>query len=140
MNENTARLVDAIASGDGVETENAFAAAMAEKLGSKIEEYRQQVAASMFSQQEQQEEAVAEELTITEEEWEALSEEEKSQYEVIEEGLVDATGRVIKKVAQTAGKVVGGVAKTVGAIRQTPAAMGAAYNMGRAGAQKAIAK
>jgi len=137
MNENTARLVDAIASGDGIETENAFATAMAEKLGSKIEDYRQQVAASMFSQQE---EVVAEELTITEEEWEALSEEEKSQYEVIEEGLVDATGRVIKKVAQTAGKVVGGVAKTVGAIRQTPAAMGAAYNMGRAGAQKAIAK
>ena len=65
---------------------------------------------------------------------------ERSQYEIIEEGIVDATGRVIKKVAQTAGKVVGGVAKTAGAIRQTPAAIGAAYNRGRAGAQKAIDK
>ena len=78
--------------------------------------------------------------TVPEEEYNALSQEEQAEYEIIEEGIVDATGRVIKKVAQTAGKVVGGVAKTAGAIRQTPAAIGAAYNKGRAGAHKAIAE
>ena len=136
MNESVIKLVDAIKSGDAIATEQAFADAMADKLGAAIDAKRQELAASMFASQE----VVAEEITITEEEWEALSEEEKAQYEIIEEGLVDAAGKVIKKVAQTAGKVAGGVAKTAGAIRQTPAAMGAAYNMGRAGAQKAIAK
>lgn len=136
MNENVIKLVDAIKSGDAIATEQAFADAMADKLASKIEDLRGNVAQNMFAQQEQ----VAEEIVITEEEWEALSEEEKAQYEVVEEGIVDAAGKVVKKVAQTAGKLVGGVAKTVGAVRQTPAAMGTAYNMGRAGAQKAIAK
>lgn len=136
MNETVTNLVDAIKSGDALATEQAFAAAMAEKLSSKIEDLRVNIAQNMFAQPEQ----VAEEITISEEEWEALSEEEKSQYEIIEEGIVDAAGKVVKKVAQTAGKVVGGIAKTAGAIRQTPAAIGAAYNMGRAGAQKAIAK
>ena len=137
MNESVIRLVDAIKSGDAVETEQAFQDAIAEKLAGKIEDMRMNIAQNMFAAQE---EVVAEEMTITEEEWEALSEEEKAQYEVIEEGLVNATGNVIKKVAKTAGAVVGGVAKTVGAVRQTPAAIGTAYNMGRAGAQKAIAK
>lgn len=136
MNESVIKLVDAIKTGDAMATEQAFADAMAEKLTAKIDDMRQAVASNMFAQPEQ----VAEEITISEEEWEALSEEEKSQYEIIEEGIVDAAGKVVKKVAQTAGKVVGGVAKTAGAIRQTPAAIGAAYNMGRAGAQKAIAK
>ena len=137
MNENTLKLVDAINNGDAMATEQAFADAMADKIGAALEARRQEIASTMFASQE---EVVAEEMTITEEEWEALSEEEKAQYEIIEEGLVDAVGNVIKKVAQTAGKVVGGVAKTAGAIRQTPAAMGAAYNMGRAGAQRAIAR
>lgn len=138
MNENTINLVNAIKSGDAISTEQAFAAAMADKLSSKIEDLRVNIAQSMFAQGE--EELATEEFTITEEDWESLSEEEKSQYEIIEEGIVDAAGRVIKKVAQTAGKVVGGVAKTAGAIRQTPAAIGAAYNKGRAGAHKAIAE
>ena len=141
MNESVIRLVDAIKSGDAVETEQAFQDAIAEKLASKIEDMRMNIAQNMFAAQE---EVVAEEMTITEEEWEALSEEEKSQYEVVEEGLVSATGRVIKKVvtgtANLAGNVVGGVAKTAGAIRQAPAAIGTAYNMGRAAAQKSIAK
>jgi hypothetical protein len=135
MNETVTKLVDAIKSGNAMETEQAFTAAMAERLSAKIDEYRQQVAANMFGSEVQ-----VEELTISEEDWENLSEEEKAQYEIIEEGIVDGAGKVIKKVAQTAGKVIGGVAKTAGAIRQTPAAVGAAYNMGRAGAQKAIAK
>ena len=138
MNESVINLVDAIKTGDALATENAFADAMAEKLSSKIEDLRVNIAQSMFAQDE--EELATEEFIITEEDWESLSEEERSQYEIIEEGIVDAAGRVVKKVAQTAGKVVGGVAKTAGAIRQTPAAIGAAYNRGRAGAQKAIDK
>lgn len=50
MSEAVLALVDAIKAGDAVSTEDAFAAAMAEKLGAKIDEYRQDVAAGMFSQ------------------------------------------------------------------------------------------
>lgn len=48
MSEAVLALVDAIKSGDAIETENAFATAMAEKLGDKIDTFRQQVASSMF--------------------------------------------------------------------------------------------
>lgn len=54
MSEAVLALVNAIKSGDAVETENAFGAAMAEKLGDKIDAFRQQVAASMFRTPEQQ--------------------------------------------------------------------------------------
>ena len=75
MNETVLALVDAINSGDAIDTENAFAAAMAEKLSVRIDEYRQSVAASMFAQPEE----VVEEETISEEEYNALSEEEKKE-------------------------------------------------------------
>ena len=75
MNETVLALVDAINSGDAIDTENAFAAAMAEKLSVKIDEYRQSVAASMFAKPEE----VVEEETISEEEYNALSEEEKKE-------------------------------------------------------------
>jgi hypothetical protein len=69
----------------------------------------------------------------------------------IEEGVVKKVGDTLNKgadalgdagnaIGSLAGKALGGVAKTVGVIRQTPAAVGQAYNMGRAGGQKAIAK
>jgi len=83
MNETVLALVDAINSGDAIDTENAFAAAMAEKLSVKIDEYRQSVAASMFAQPEE----VVEEETISEEEYNALSEEEKAEYEIIDEAM-----------------------------------------------------
>ena len=49
MSETINALVDAIKSGDAIATENAFADAMAEKLGSKIDDLRQSVAAGMFT-------------------------------------------------------------------------------------------
>lgn len=48
MNETVISLVDAIKSGDVLETEKAFSAAMAEKLSDKIETMRQEVAANLF--------------------------------------------------------------------------------------------
>ncbi len=48
MSETVMALVDAIKSGDASTTEQAFASAMAEKLSARIDDYRQQVAASMF--------------------------------------------------------------------------------------------
>lgn len=49
MSETVLALVDAIKNGDAIETETAFAAAMAEKLSSRIDDYRQQVAGNMFA-------------------------------------------------------------------------------------------
>ena len=80
MNETVINLVNAIKAGDAIATEQAFADAMAEKLTSKIEDLRQTVAANMFPQPE----AVVEE-EFTQEEWDALSEEEKAEYELIDE-------------------------------------------------------
>ena len=50
MSETVNKLVDAIRTGDALATEQAFNAAMAEKLSTKINDYRQQVAAGMFNQ------------------------------------------------------------------------------------------
>lgn len=97
MNETVQRLVDAIKTGDAIATENAFADAMAEKLSSKIEDLRVNIAQSMFVQPEAQ---VQEEVIISEDEWDALSEEEKAQYDIIEEGMMDTDGKVVKKVAK----------------------------------------
>jgi len=49
MNDTVHNLVAAIKTGDALSTEQAFADAMAVKLGASIETKRQQVAASMFS-------------------------------------------------------------------------------------------
>jgi hypothetical protein len=49
MSDAVQNLVHAIAAGDAIETENAFGAAMAEKLGAKIDDLRQTVAANMFA-------------------------------------------------------------------------------------------
>ena len=80
MNESVIKLVEAIRNGDAVATEEAFAAAMAERLGTKIEDLRTSIAQNMFVQQE-------EVATISEEEYNALSDEEKQNWERIEEGL-----------------------------------------------------
>jgi hypothetical protein len=50
MSETVMNLVNAIRTGDAMETESAFATAMAEKLSTKIEDMRQSVAQSMFNQ------------------------------------------------------------------------------------------
>lgn len=48
MNQTVQHLVDAIKTGDAIATENAFAAAMAEKLASKIDDFRVNLAQNMF--------------------------------------------------------------------------------------------
>ena len=82
MNETVQNLVQAIKAGDALETENAFTLAMQEKLSAKLDDMRQSVAQSMFTQ----EEVVEEEFYISEEDYNNLSEEEKSEYEEINEG------------------------------------------------------
>lgn len=143
MNENIKNLVDAMLAKDATKTESAFQAAMAEKISAKLDDMRTSMAQSMFKTPEA---VVEEEVTITEEQYEALSEEEKAEYEVIEEGagktikkVAKVTADLLKGTAKVAGATVGAVAKTAGVIRQTPAAVKDAYNKGRAGAQKAIA-
>lgn len=140
----TLELINAIASGDAVATETAFQAAIHEKIAAKIDEMRAGVAKSMFGSSEQ---VVEEEVeTISEEEYNALSEEEKAEWELVEGALVKAVNKIAGAVGEVgnaagtvAGKVLGGAAKTVGAVRQAPAAAGAAYTKGRVGAQNAIA-
>lgn len=49
MNENINNLVNAIASGDALKTENSFAAAMAQIVSNKLEDMRVNVAQNMFN-------------------------------------------------------------------------------------------
>ena len=53
MSETVMNLVNAIKAGDAIATEQAFAAAMADKLGTHINDMRQTVASTMFNQPEQ---------------------------------------------------------------------------------------
>ena len=53
MNENTLSLIQAIADGDAVGTEQAFAAAMAEKLSAKLDDMRTGIAQNMFVAQQE---------------------------------------------------------------------------------------
>ena len=155
MNETVMNLVDAITQGDALQTEKAFQAAMAEKLSVKLDDMRAQVAQNMFNAEQAEEEPVVEEDVdfITMEEYEALSEEEKAEYDLveleednIEEGVVDGVKKVGGAIASAAkgavnavGKTVGLAAKTAGSIRQTPAAIKGAYGKGREAADKSIA-
>lgn len=77
---STLDLINAIAKGDAIASEEAFNSAMAERIASKLDDMRIGVAQSMFNP------VVEEEVEFTTEEWEALSEEEKAEYNVIEEG------------------------------------------------------
>jgi hypothetical protein len=52
MSETTYNLIQAMANGDALETEQAFGAAMAEKLAVKLDDMRTGIAKSMFSSQE----------------------------------------------------------------------------------------
>lgn len=49
MNDTINTLVNAIAAGDALETENAFAAAMAQKVSAKLEDMRMDIAQNMFA-------------------------------------------------------------------------------------------
>jgi hypothetical protein len=52
MSETTYNLIQAMANGDALETEQAFGAAMAEKLAVKLDDMRTGIAQSMFNTQE----------------------------------------------------------------------------------------
>jgi hypothetical protein len=52
MSETTQNLIQAMVDGDALETEKAFGAAMAEKLSTKLDAMRVNVAQSMFASQE----------------------------------------------------------------------------------------
>jgi thymidine phosphorylase len=62
MSETVQNLVNAIKAGNAMETENAFHAAMQEKLAGNMEDMHQRIAQSMFNQPEEvaQEEQVEE--------------------------------------------------------------------------------
>jgi hypothetical protein len=53
MSETTLNLIQSIANGDAIETEQAFASAMAEKLSVKLDDMRMGIAQNMFNAQEQ---------------------------------------------------------------------------------------
>lgn len=78
MSENTLNLIQAIANGDAVETEQAFSQAMAEKLSAKLEDMRTGIAQNMFSAQEpvveEEVQADIEAIGLTEEEIQELTE------------------------------------------------------------------
>jgi hypothetical protein len=57
----TLELINAIASGDAVATENAFNASMAEKISAKLDDLRVTVAQNMFNAVAPQEESGTEE-------------------------------------------------------------------------------
>jgi hypothetical protein len=52
MSETTLNLIQSIANGDAIETEQAFANAMAEKLSVKLDDMRMGIAQNMFAAQE----------------------------------------------------------------------------------------
>ena len=58
---STLNLINAIASGDAIEIENSFNSVMAEKISSRIEDMRFDVAQNMFAGDSQETEQVSEE-------------------------------------------------------------------------------
>jgi hypothetical protein len=110
MNENVINLVDAIKAGDALATENAFAAAMADKLSSKIEDLRQNIAQNMFAQPEEVAEEFSEEADLAEivahytEEFDAdeitIEEDELAELEEKYEGFKKLSGELAAKGAK----------------------------------------
>lgn len=70
MSETTYNLIQAMANGDALETEQAFGAAMAEKLAVKLDDMRAGIAQNMFNSQpvvEQEAEPVEQETSVEQE-------------------------------------------------------------------------
>jgi|NOAtaT_7_FD_contig_31_7051924_length_1175_multi_3_in_0_out_0_3 hypothetical protein len=63
MKESVENLIQAIVQGNALETEKAFATAMAEKLAPMLDTRRQEVAQSMFAVQQEEETVSAETTT-----------------------------------------------------------------------------
>ena len=76
MTDTVRDLVDAMVQGDALGTEKAFGAAMAEKLSSKLDDMRTNVAQTMFATEEEDEiEAAEEEMDYDEDSVEETPEE-----------------------------------------------------------------
>ena len=81
MSETVQALVNAIKDGNAIETEQAFAAAMADKLSTKLDDMRANIAASMFNQP-----ALAEEeFDLTQEEVDAVYAISEEEFDGLEE-------------------------------------------------------
>ena len=63
MSETVKSLIQSIAHGDAIETENAFSAAMAEKLSTKLDDMRTNIAQNMFASVVEQGSETAEQET-----------------------------------------------------------------------------
>ena len=86
MTDTVRDLVDAMVQGDALGTEKAFGAAMAEKLSSKLDDMRTNVAQTMFATEEEVEiEAAEEEMDSTEDSVEETPEEEQDNLQTPEE-------------------------------------------------------
>ena len=78
MSDTVRDLVDAMVQGDALGTEKAFSAAMAEKLSSKLDDMRMDVAKNMFATEQEQIDLspVEDDMDLDEVESELESEEE----------------------------------------------------------------
>ena len=80
MSETTTDLINAMVSGNAIDTEAAFNAAMAEKLSGKLDALRQTVAQNMFKTPDEELEVEAEEIDATaEQETEEPADEEQTE-------------------------------------------------------------
>lgn len=80
MTDTVRDLVDAMVQGDALGTEKAFGAAMAEKLSSKLDDMRTNVAQTMFATEEEVDiEAAEEEMDYDEDSVEETPEEEEQE-------------------------------------------------------------
>lgn len=80
MMSETTDLINAMVSGNAIDTETAFSAAMAEKLSGKLDTLRQTVAQNMFKTPDEEIEAEAEEIESTaEQETEEPADEEQTE-------------------------------------------------------------
>jgi hypothetical protein len=68
MTESVKNLINAISSGDAVETENAFQAAIADKISTRLDAMKIEVAKGMFTQKDPVEAEEVEQETQTTEE------------------------------------------------------------------------
>jgi hypothetical protein len=82
---NIRELIDSIESGKTLEVEGAFQSIMAEKVATKLANMRMEVAKNMFATNESVEGEEDEQEFITQEEFDALSDEEKAEYTLAEE-------------------------------------------------------
>ena len=101
MSESVKNLINAISVGSAIDTEESFNSVMAEKISVKLDAMRQDVAANMFAT----EEGVSEDYeTISEEHYLTLSEEEKQNYEQLDEISQDLVKKYYNKVSRKAVK------------------------------------